>query len=96
VPTLFIVILFAFVNALRYRMRVKDTALIGKRWGCRFEVVKGKGAILWHAFPLCLSNDYCCNKMLQGLVEIDDVDTTAEVEEEADVKPSEQELCDNR
>lgn len=54
-------------------MRVKDTALIGRRWGCRFEVVKGK-----------------------GLVEIDDVDTTAEVEEEADVKPSEQELCDNR
>jgi hypothetical protein len=34
--------------------------------------------------------------MLQGLVEIDDVDTTAVVEEEADVKPSEQELCDNR
>ena len=37
-----------------------------------------------------------CNMVLQGLVEIDDVDTTAEVEEEADVKPSEQELCDNR
>jgi hypothetical protein len=27
-------------------MRVKDTALIGKRWGCRFEVVKGKGALV--------------------------------------------------
>ena len=36
------------------------------------------------------------NSSVQGLVEIDDVDTTAEVEEEADVKPSEQELCDNR
>ncbi len=31
-----------------------------------------------------------------GLVEIDDVDTTAEVEEEAEVKPSEEEQCDNR
>jgi hypothetical protein len=31
-----------------------------------------------------------------GLLDIDDVDDTAEVEEEADVKPSEQELCDNR
>jgi hypothetical protein len=29
-------------------MRVKDTAFIGKRWGSRFEVVKGKGAtITW-------------------------------------------------
>jgi hypothetical protein len=27
-----------------YRMRVKDTPLIGRRWGSRFEVVKGKGA----------------------------------------------------
>jgi hypothetical protein len=58
VPTLFIFILFAFVNALRYRMRVKDTALIGKRWGCRFEVVKGKGAMmitndLFHDMPFC-------------------------------------------
>ena len=31
-----------------------------------------------------------------GLVEIDDVDTTAEVEEGAEVKPSEEEQCDNR
>ena len=30
------------------------------------------------------------------MLDIDDVDDTAEVEEEADVKPSEQELCDNR
>jgi hypothetical protein len=26
-----------------YRMRVKDAALIGKRWGSRFEVIKGRG-----------------------------------------------------